>query len=52
MVDLLLKHSSKADHQTKTGCTPLMEATRFALMTLHINVVPENLKGSLEKGPK
>ena len=29
MVDLLLKHHSKGDHQTKTGCTPLMEATRF-----------------------
>jgi len=28
VVDLLLKHSSKGDHQTKTGCTPLMEATR------------------------
>lgn len=28
VVELLLKHSSKVDHQTKTGCTPLMEATR------------------------
>ena len=30
VVNLLLKHNSKVDHQTKTGCTPLMEATRFA----------------------
>ena len=29
VVDLLLKHNSKGDHQTKTGCTPLMEATRL-----------------------
>ena len=27
----LLKHNSKVDHQTKTGCTPLMEATRQVL---------------------
>ena len=34
VVDLLLKHSSKGDHQTKTGCTPLMEATRLVFATL------------------
>lgn len=33
VVDLLLKHSSKGDHQTKTGCTPLMEATRLVFVT-------------------
>lgn len=33
VVDLLLKHSSKGDHQTKTGCTPLMEATRLVFAT-------------------
>ena len=37
MVDLLLKHNSKVDHQTKTGCTPLMEATRFAFV-FHVKV--------------
>ena len=29
MVELLIEHKSDVDHQTKTGCTPLMEATRY-----------------------
>lgn len=29
VVLLLLESKSNIDHQTKTGCTPLMEATRF-----------------------
>lgn len=29
VVLLLLDAKSNIDHQTKTGCTPLMEATRF-----------------------
>jgi hypothetical protein len=28
VVELLLDQDSHVDHQTKTGCTPLMEATR------------------------
>ena len=29
VVLLLLQSHSNVDHQTKTGCTPLMEATRY-----------------------
>ena len=28
IVELLLQRNAHVDHQTKTGCTPLMEATR------------------------
>ena len=29
VVKLLLERQSSINHQTKTGCTPLMEATRY-----------------------
>ena len=29
IVNLLIEHGSNLNHQTKTGCTPLMEATRY-----------------------
>lgn len=32
VVTLLLERQSSINHQTKTGCTPLMEATRYTYM--------------------
>ena len=33
VVKLLLERQSSINHQTKTGCTPLMEATRYNVYT-------------------
>ena len=36
VVELLLRNKSNVDHQTKTGCTPLMEATRLKNQSFYI----------------
>jgi ankyrin repeat domain-containing protein 17 len=39
VVELLLQRKSNADHQTKTGCTPLMEATRYVYNSMSLPIL-------------
>ena len=38
VVQLLINRGSSVNHQTKTGCTPLMEATRFVCLCLCVRM--------------
>ena len=40
IVNLLIEHGSNLNHQTKTGCTPLMEATRYVCINVRTYIVP------------
>ena len=47
VVGLLLEKQSSINHQTKTGCTPLMEATRLVLSTRCLFVYYETVSVDL-----